>query len=134
GDTEFQFSGDSLLYAPTGDKNVTKNKLRVIYLAVPLMLEFNTSLDKSKSFHVSAGLVGKLRIGGMYKQKYEINGEKTKYKLNQDWGMNRWGADAMVRVGYGWFTVFAQVGLTPLFENANTPDVYPVAAGIFFKI
>src|SRR5690554_4424432 len=119
---------------PSGDKNITKNKLRVSYLAVPAMLEFNTSLDPHKAFHISAGVVGKVRIENMYKQKFSLAGNENKTSIKGDLGMNRWAVDAMVRVGYRRLTVFTQVGLMPLFDNANTDDVYTFAAGLFIKV
>lgn len=134
GENEFVFAGDSLFSIPSGDKNITKNKLRVSYFAVPAMLEFNTSLDPRKSFHISAGVVGKIRIENMYKQKYSLAGNENKASIKGDLGMNRWAADAMVRVGYRRLTVFTQVGLLPLFDNANTDDVYSFAAGFFIKV
>lgn len=134
GENEFVFAGDSLFSMPSGDKNITKNKLRVSYLAVPALLEFNTSLDPHKSFHISAGVVGKIRIENMYKQKFSLAGNENKTSVKGDLGMNRWAADAMVRVGYRRLTVFAQVGLLPLFDNANTDDVYSFAAGLYIKV
>jgi len=134
GENEFVFAGDSLFSMPSGDKNITKNKLRVSYLAVPAMLEFNTSLDPHKAFHISAGVVGKVRIENMYKQKFSLAGNENKTSIKGDLGMNRWAVDAMVRVGYRRLTVFTQVGLMPLFDNANTDDVYTFAAGLFIKV
>ena len=134
GDNDFVFAGDSLFSVPSGEKNVTKNKLRATYIAVPAMLEFNTSLDPKKSFHISAGVVGKVLIGDMYKQKYSFEGNDNKASLKGDLGFNRWAADAMVRVGYRRLTLFTQVGLLPLFDNDNTEDVYTFAAGLFIKI
>ncbi len=134
GDNDFVFSGDSLFPVPSGDKNVSKNKLRATYIAIPAMLEFNTSLDPKKSFHISAGVVGKVLIGDMYKQKYSFEGNDNKASIKGDLGFNRWAADAMVRVGYRKLTFFTQVGLLPLFDNENTEDVYTFAAGLFIKI
>ncbi len=134
GENEFAFAGDSLFSFPSGDKNITKNKLRASYIGIPAMLEFNTSLDPKKSFHVSAGVIGKIKIENMYKQKYNLNGNDNKASIKGDLGFNRWGADALVRVGYGRFTLFTQVGLLPLFDNDNTDDVYSFAAGLFIKI
>ena len=134
GENEFVFAGDSLFSIPSGDKNITKNKLRATYIAVPAMLEFNTSLDPNKSFHISAGIVGKIRIENMYKQKFSLEGNDNKTSIKGDLGLNRWAADAMVRVGYRRLTVFTQVGLVPLFDNANTDDVYTFAAGFFIKV
>ncbi|MGB6036861.1 MAG: outer membrane beta-barrel protein [Cryomorphaceae bacterium] len=133
GSNELVFAGDSMGLAPTGEKNVNKNKLRATYIGVPLMLEFNTSLDPDKAFHITAGVVGKVRIGNMYKQKYSLDGNDNKASLKGDLGLNRWGADAMVRIGYKKLTVFGQVGLLPLFDNNGTDDVYPFAVGLFIK-
>lgn len=130
GSTEFAF-GDSLVAFPSGDKNVNKNKFRPSYFAMPLLLEFNTSLDPKKSFHVSAGVIGKVLIGTMYKQKYELDGDRFKSNIKGDLGLNRWGLDATVRVGYRKLTFFGQMGLLPLFENTDSnPDVFTYAAGI----
>ncbi len=130
GDTEFVF-GDSIMGFPSGDKNISKNKLRASYVAVPVMLEFNTSLNPEKSFHISAGIVGKVRIENMYKQKYSFDGSDYKSTQKGDLGLNRWGADAIVRVGYRKLTFFTQVGLLPLFEeNDNNPELYAFAAGL----
>lgn len=134
GSNEFAFVGDSLFSFPSGDKNITKNKLRATYIGIPAMLEFNTSLNPKKSFHISAGVVGKFKIENMYKQKYSLDGNSNKTSIKGDLGFNRWGADAMVRVGYGKLTLFTQVGLLPLFDNDNTDDVYAFAAGLFIKI
>jgi hypothetical protein len=130
GSTEFAF-GDSLAAFPSGEKNITKNKFRPSYFAVPLLLEFNTSLDPRKSFHVSAGVIGKVLIGTMYKQKFELDGDNFKTSIKGNMGLNRWGLDATVRVGYRKLTFFGQMGLLPLFENTDkSPDVFTYAAGI----
>lgn len=134
GENDFVFADDSLFSVPSGDKNVTKNKLRATYFAVPAMLEFNTSLDPQKAFHISAGVVGKILIGDMYKQKYSYQGNDNKASIKGDLGFNRWAADAMVRVGYRRLTLFAQTGLLPLFDNDNTSDVYTFSAGFFIKV
>ncbi|HKK39176.1 MAG TPA: outer membrane beta-barrel protein [Cryomorphaceae bacterium] len=133
GSDELVFAGDSMGLAPTGVRNVSKNKLRASYIGIPVMLEFNTSLDPDKAFHITAGVVGKVRIGNMYKQKFSLDGNDNKTSLKGDLGLNRWAADATVRIGYKRLTVFGQVGLLPLFDNDNTQDVYPFAVGLFIK-
>lgn len=135
GGTEFVINGDSLttMATPQG-KNITKNKLRASYFAIPLMLEFNTSENPDRAFHISAGVIGKVKIENMYKQKYEIDGNENKAGIKGDLGFNTWGVDAMARIGYRRLTVFAQVGLLPLFDNDNTPDVYTFATGFFIKV
>lgn len=134
GENDFVFTDDTLFAVPSGDKNVTKNKLRATYIAVPAMLEFNTSLNPKKTFHISAGIVGKILIGSMYKQKYSYMGNDNKTTIKGDLGFNRWAVDGIVRIGYRKLTLFAQTGLLPLFDNGTTTDVYTFSAGFFIKV
>lgn len=134
GENEFVFAGDSLFVVTNTDKNITKNKLRASYVGIPLMLDFNTSLDPDRAFHISAGVVGKVLIGSMYKQKFNTEGNSYKEALHGDLGFNRWQVDAIARVGYRRLTIFAQAGLLPLFDNDNTPDLYSFSAGFFIKV
>lgn len=132
GSNELNLNSDTMI-TPTVDKNVSKNKLRATYIGIPVLLEFNTSLDPKKAFHITAGVVGKVRIGNMYKQKFSLDGNDNKASLKGDLGLNRWAADATLRVGYRKLTFFGQVGLLPLFDNNGTDDVYPFAVGLFIK-
>lgn len=134
GSNELRFVSDSMFIAPTGEKNVSKNKLRAEYLGIPVMLEFNTSLDPKKSFHITAGVIGKVRLGNMYKQKFSFDGNDNKTALKGDLGLNRWAADAVLRIGYRRLTIFGQVGLLPMFDNAGTQDFYTFATGFYIKV
>lgn len=134
GSNDFAFGGDSLFAFPSGEKNITKNKLRAEYVGIPLLLEINTSDDPDRAFHISAGVIGKVRLGNMYKQKYDIDGNNNKTTIKGELGLNRWALDATARIGYGYWTVFAQVGILPMFDNDNTGDVYNFATGIAFTI
>ena len=113
---------------------MTKNKLRAIYFGIPLMIEFNTSKNPDNNFHISAGVVGKILIGEMYKIKYSREGNNYKDKFKQNLYFNTLQADAMLRVGYRNFTLFGTAGLLPLFDEDNAPELYSFAAGIFIKI
>jgi hypothetical protein len=108
----------------------TKNKLRTTHLKVPLMLEFNTSKDNDRSFHVAAGVIGGWRIGSITKQKYQVDGDKRQDRNKADFNMNTFTLDASVRVGFRNFTVFANYALTPLFEDGKGPEVYPATFGL----
>jgi len=134
GGNEFSYGNDSLYITENTSKNITKNKLRAEYLGIPLMLEFNTSLDPDRAFHISVGAVGKVRLGNMYKQKFDQDGDKNKTTIKGDFGFNRWQVDAMARIGYKRLTIYGQVGLLPLFEADNVDDIYSFSAGFFIKI
>lgn len=134
-DSLLSFQGDSIVgFDPMDDRGVLKNKLRVAYLTVPLMLDINTSPDPSRSFHLSAGVIGKLRIGNAYKQRYRLDGETYKETVKGDLQTAPFQVDATVRVGYGWFTLWGTAGMLPLFENDANPDLYTWSAGIALRI
>lgn len=124
--------GDSIFAQPSGSRSITKNKLRAEYIGIPLLLEVNTSLNPRRSFHITAGVIGKMRIGNMYGQRWNEDGNFNKAKLKGELGLNRWAADAVLRIGYGNVTLFAQAALMPLFDNNNTQDIRTFAAGFAF--
>lgn len=108
----------------------TKNKLRVTQLKIPVLLEFNTSKDADRSFHLSGGVVGNWNFSNVYKRKYEVDGDAHKDRTKGNYHVRDLSADAMVRVGYGNLTLFAQYGLLSLFEENKGPEVYPLTMGV----
>lgn len=108
----------------------TKNKLRATYVRVPVLLEFNTSEDPDRTFHLAAGVVAGLKIGSINKVHFEEGGSKVRQRTANDFNMNQFMLDATVRLGYRDFTLFANYGLTPLFEDGKGPEVYPLTFGI----
>lgn len=111
-------------------RDYSKNKFRASYIHVPLMLEFNTSNDNEKSFHLAAGVVGGWKMGSITKQKWEDNDEKYQVRRKADYNLTPFTLDATARIGYKNFTVFASYGLTPLFEKNKGPEVYPITVGL----
>lgn len=112
----------------------SKNMLRVIYLKAPLLVELNSNTrDANKSFHISAGMEFAYKIGSKTKQSYELNGYEYNVKRRDDYHLADFKYSAVVRAGYGnYFTVFANYGLSQLFEKDKGPQVYPITAGISF--
>jgi hypothetical protein len=108
----------------------SKTKLRATYLNVPLLLEFNTSADPKKSFHIAFGAIGGWKIGSITKQHYELDGSNYKVRAKQDFNLTPLTLDLTARVGYRNFTLFATYGLTPLFRDGKGPEVYPVTMGL----
>ena len=109
-----------------------KNKLNITYLKLPLLIELNTNSENpKKSFHVSGGFEFAYKIGSSTKQKYEVNGYDLKSKRRADYNLADFKYSSIVRVGYGnYFTLFANYGLSELFESNKGPLVFPLTAGI----
>ena len=70
------------------------------------------------------------RLGSKTKQKYEENDKTQKVKDRNDYNLNDFRLNAVVRLGYGDFTVFASYSLTELFEDNKGPELYPFTVGI----
>jgi hypothetical protein len=115
---------------PDSIADFSKNKLRASYINVPVMLEFNTSEDNDRSFHIAAGVIGGWKMGSITKQKWENGDDKNQLRRKADYNLNPFTLDATARIGYRDFTVFATYGLTSLFEKNKGPEVYPVTVGI----
>jgi hypothetical protein len=111
-------------------RNLHKNKLRTSYLNVPLLLEFNTNSKKSKSFHISTGVIGGIRLGSSLKQVEILNGRRYKNTFKDDFSLQDFKLMATFRVGYGNFNAFVNYGLFDLFRPGKGPDVIPVTVGV----
>lgn len=108
-----------------------KNRLGTCYLTVPLMLEFQIPVSgESKRLFISGGVVGGLRLMSRQIQKYEIDGEKTKNKVKDDFNLNGFRYGFTARVGYGDIGLFATYSMTPLFKDGSGPELYPLTFGI----
>lgn len=124
-------SASNTTLAPDSIK-FSKNKLKVSYVKVPLLLELNTNSENpDKSFHIAGGIEVGYKLGSKTKQVYEIDGYEFKVKQRAEYHLADIKYCTTVRVGYGdYFTLFANYGLSQLFEKDKGPDVYPLTAGL----
>jgi hypothetical protein len=113
------------------DWNIKKSKLTSLYLTVPLLLEFQIPVKyNSRRVHMSAGVVGGLRIGSHTKVKYKSNGNTHKDKDHDDFNLKTLRYAAHARIGYRSLNFFATYGLTDLFEKNDGPELVPFTVGI----
>lgn len=113
------------------DWDIKKTKLTSLYLTVPLLLEFQIPVKyKSRRVHVSAGVVGGLRVGSKTKVKYKSSGNRHKDKERDDFNLKTFRYSAQARIGYRSLNLFATYGLTGLFEDDKGPELTPFTIGI----
>lgn len=140
------YNGDSTWAAPIETPEFRKNKLRQIGVRIPVMFEFNTKraplpttaeewaahkdFDRKKNFHIAAGVIGSYYFDTMYKQKYREGGELKKYSMKAGYNLLPYRLAASVRIGYGALNLFAEYGLTPMFEDGTAPVLNPLTVGI----
>jgi hypothetical protein len=109
-----------------------KNKLLATYLNVPLLLQFDSNPfgKHDKTVHISAGVVGSVRLGSHAKQVYELNGSTYNPKTRDDFNLNPFRYSAMLRVGVGKIDLYASYALNTMFKKNEGPQVYPFTVGI----
>lgn len=123
-------NADSLFAIKDTVNNYSKNKLRATYLQIPLLFEFNTSSDEDKSFWLTAGVVGGVRIGSSTKRKIEKGTFESKEKIKGVYGLNPFKLDATVRMGYSNWGIFASYALIPMIDTDKTVAVHPLTFGL----
>ncbi|MEX1193154.1 MAG: outer membrane beta-barrel protein [Brumimicrobium sp.] len=128
--TSLSYNDTTIYSSIDSTKTIDKNFLNTTYLSAPLYLTFMPGNDPNKSFHISVGAVFNYRIGSRLKQKYTLEDQKRKDINRGHYHINPLLVDASVRMGVGDFTVFANYGLTSLFEKNKGPEYYPFSAGI----
>lgn len=109
--------------------NLSKTKLSVSYLRVPLMLECQIPVnDNEGRLYISGGLIGGVKIGSHTKVKHG----DTKDKDRSGFYINSFKYEATARIGYKGIALFANYSLNPLFEDGKGPKLTPFTVGISF--
>lgn len=109
-----------------------RNKLRSTYIQVPLLLEFNTSNNPDKTFHMAFGVIGQYLISSRTKQLLEQGKVDISRVRKDSYNMSPFAAKAHVNMGYKGFTVFGEYNITPLFQPGKGPELYPFTVGVIF--
>lgn len=115
--------------SPLDTENLSKTKLAVSYLQVPLLFEFQIPVNqREERVYINAGVVGGVKIGSHTKVKYGDDKQKDRSGFN----MNSFKYAATVRIGYKDIGLFGTYSLTPLFESGKGPELTPFTIGISF--
>lgn len=141
-------NGDSTWAVPMETPVLDKNKLRQVGLRLPLMLEFNSKraklpanagelaknpgwyFSRKNNFHLAAGVVGSWYFDTMYKQKYRLDGDRVKQRSKDGYNLLPYRLAARAQIGFGSLNLFAEYGLTPLFEEGAAPELIPLNIGL----
>src|SRR4030095_6971796 len=110
--------------------SLNKNKLVTDFINVPLLVEFNTSMNKKKTFHFATGVIGGVKVASHLKLVEDSGENEVKNKIYDDFNVNPWRADATVRLGYRDFTVFGSYSLTSFFKSDKEPQLNTLTVGM----
>ena len=121
-------------YRPNGDNLLSKSKLVTVHLNVPLMLKLNLPIGGSyrKSFYLSAGVIGGVKIGSHTKIKYDDGGKKEKDRSS--FNLNVLKYDLSFRAGYRGVGIYFNYQMSSMFEKDKGPELYPYSIGLSFTI
>jgi len=110
--------------------SISNSKMNITYATIPLLLEFQIPAGKYNRIHLSAGVIGGMKLWSNTKVKYREDGDKSNAKVKGDYNLSpfRWGFTA--RVGYEEVSVFATYYMTSLFEDGMGPELHPFSVGI----
>ncbi|HNS16847.1 MAG TPA: DUF2807 domain-containing protein [Bacteroidales bacterium] len=115
---------------PHPERDYRKSKLMAAYLTIPLLMEFQTNhYCKTNSFHLTAGVVGGVRLGTKAKVKWDDSGS-GKEKHWDDYHMNPFRWDAYGGIGWGIINLYGTYSLNQLFQKDEGPELYPFTLGI----
>jgi len=125
-------TGTTVEYIPPYAGYITKSKMNINYMTIPLLLEFQIPTDRGR-IHISTGVIGGLKLWSNTKIKYTEAGDNSKEKNKSDFNISplRWGVTA--RVGYKWIGVYANYYMTSLFKPTMGPELFPFAVGLAFN-
>ena len=113
-------------------RSYIKSKLATSSLSVPILLNIcsnKTNADK-KQFNLSVGVIGSLRYNHRTKAVFKERQYRTKEVDKSNFGINPFALQGTVRMKYGWFNLFANYSLTPLFLESKGPELYPFSVGM----
>lgn len=110
------------------DEAFDKNVLNANYVAVPVLLEFNSNPKKSsKSFNLSVGyshnflLSANQRLKNKGSRRVKV---KDNFHLRKNYGM------VEGRIGYGPLNFYVQYGLDNMFQDNEGPELRPINIGV----
>ncbi len=114
----------------TNQYSYKKNRFRNTYVQVPLLIEFNTSNDPEKTFHIAFGVIGEYLIASRTKQVLERDKYEIKKVRKDSYNMSPFAAKAHVNFGYRGWTIYGEYNFTGLFQPGKGPELYPFSVGL----
>ncbi len=111
--------------------NTIRSKLVTNYLVLPLLIEYQTNGKNNKnSFHIGVGGFVGTRMSSHTKVVMDNGNGKDKYKSWNNYHLNPIKYGLMARIGWGHLNLFANYSLSPMFEDNEGPEVYPLEFGL----
>ncbi|MFP4468301.1 MAG: GIN domain-containing protein [Bacteroidales bacterium] len=114
------------------EHSLSTNRLRILQLNVPLMMEFQVREGYGPNrFHIAAGIQGGYRLRSHTKVEYrDSSGDKQSDRVKEDFHLVPIRLDAIGQIGWGRLNFFATYSLNTMFKDDRGPDIHPFSIGI----
>jgi len=124
-------TNNQIRFDSVNNRELTKNKLRVSSIEVPLMIGFATSKkNPDKGFKVAVGVIGSYIYNSKYKLNFTEDKASTEQVIKDNFHLRPFNVKATARVGYKGLMLFANYSLLSMFKDGQGPDVRPFEIGI----
>ena len=116
------------------DATLTTSRLSQFNLTIPILIKLNSSYNKKDNcFYMATGVIINYTIGNSIYTEYTNNGVEYEKRYSSDFFVNKFRADATLRIGYNHISVFTNFGLVPMFETAKVADTRTMQTGLAFN-
>ncbi len=129
----YNYNADSITATMDTVISYDKNKLRLTYLTVPLLLEFNSNKNSDKNFYLSAGVVAGVNVISKLKRQSDQEGYEVRFSEKGDYGVNPFKLDAMLRMGFSDWGLYASYNILPVFDTDLTETAHHASFGLTFS-
>jgi hypothetical protein len=123
---------DTTMFMSDSVFNFTKFKFRTTYFSVPLVIGARIGNPEKQHFDIHAGVIGSFNMNNIVKQKYTVDGTNNKDKIEDDFNVNPFKLEAIARISYKTFGLYAKYSFTEQFYTGKTQAVYPFSIGVTF--
>ena len=107
------------------------SRLMVVHINIPLMLEWQPTINGRHKAFLSAGVVGGIKTFSSYKVQYN-NQDGKKVSIIEDRGLNitPLSLDYMIQAGYDCWGIYAKCSPFSIFQSNKGPHIRTVSLGI----
>lgn len=124
-------SASAISFKDVDGKLYKKSKLTTAYVEAPFELRFfGDKENRNRGFKAAIGMRVGLLAGAHTKNKNSVAGTTIVEKVNTKRYIQSWRFAPTARIGWGNFSVYGSYNLSPLFNNAQGPEVFPYSIGI----
>ena len=133
-DTLINGENTKVLEFKATDATLTTSRLSQFNLTIPVLIKLNSSYNVNDNcFYVATGVIINYTVGNSIYTEYSNNGVEYENRYSSDFFVNKFRADATLRIGYNHVSVFANFGLVPMFETAKVADTRTMQTGLAFN-